>query len=122
MTRVEGHRGPTGSGLAKALRAGGRGSCRAGGQGSAGASPSSAEDPVSTWTEFFPPRPGFAGERGKRRNRVRLLRGRVMTKREATLSLVGRTIRAARPPATDRQLLRQFAGGDQDAFAALVRR
>jgi RNA polymerase sigma factor (sigma-70 family) len=46
-----------------------------------------------------------------------------MTKHTATLNFVRRAVLAPRSPATDRELLRRFAdGGDQDAFAALVRR
>src|SRR5262245_979397 len=46
-----------------------------------------------------------------------------MTQPNATLSLVRRTLLAARSKLTDRQLLARFAAdGDQDAFAALVRR
>jgi RNA polymerase sigma factor (sigma-70 family) len=46
-----------------------------------------------------------------------------MTARGATLGRIVRTaVKPARSPATDGDLLRQFAGGDQDAFAVLVRR
>ena len=46
-----------------------------------------------------------------------------MAKHAATLSRVSQAIRAVGSMATDRQLLRQFADdGDQEAFAALVRR
>src|SRR5262245_58682190 len=49
--------------------------------------------------------------------------GSVMTRRGATLSLVRRAVQTTRSPATDRQLLRRFAGqGDQGAFEELVRR
>src|SRR5947209_5606631 len=45
-----------------------------------------------------------------------------MTMRAATLSRVIHTAADRRPGATDRELLRRFAAGDQDAFEVLVRR
>src|SRR5206468_3926123 len=46
-----------------------------------------------------------------------------MTRHAATLGRVSRAVLAPESTATDRQLLRRFADdGDQDAFAALVRR
>src|SRR2546429_9304150 len=46
-----------------------------------------------------------------------------MTKAAATLSLVKKTILATQTTASDRELLQRFAqDGDQEAFAALVRR
>src|SRR5262245_34119283 len=50
-------------------------------------------------------------------------KARNVKKTAATLSLVSRTVLATQPTATDRELLRQFdEDGDQEAFAALVRR